>query len=836
MPARRLALVVTVDRYDHPGLRALAAPAADAQALADVLGDPDLGAFELEVLHNPNSWAVYERVEGLLADRSPDDLVLLHFSCHGLKDIGGELYLATSNTVPDRLASTAVDSAWITKVMQRSRAQRVVLLLDCCYGGAFERGVLARAGDSIDVGDQFRPGHLGEGRGRAVITASTAMEYAFEGTQLSDGAPSGPSVFTGALAEGIRSGDADRDQDGYVALDELYDYVYERVRRHSPQQTPCKWEFGLRGELYVSRNPHRRVAPTRLPQELVDLLDHPTPTARLAAVDELARLAAGTNLTRAAAARLALEQMADDDSRRVSTAATAALRDTAVSLAVPVVDFGVVRPGTPRVTTDVAVAGPPLALASEVTVVGAGLRARVEAGVLRISWVPRPGRLDGTVTLSGPAGEAHLRVTAALPQPASANGPLFGGRIRAGGGPPWWHRPRAAATLSHGPAAAAETPVVPADGTDPGGEHHTLRLGWRRGLWLFAVVLLMTTLIGLGIRTAMLSRTDGATPAGPPSPAASAPQAASPTVRRPVSLDRPVASGTITTGGEPEDVAVSPDSRTLYVTNMRTRTLSMIDVAAPADHVDVQLPNTPRFVALSRDGSRAYVSMYEDNGSGSAVVAVDTTRHDILTAVPTGPKPYALSVGPDDRVWIPIHDAKWVEIRDPKSLKLLAKVGVPENPHSVALSEDGRHAYTPNHESNKVSIIDARTVKMLTSVSVDVSPHSVAVTPDGDTVAVANFGAGTVNWINPETRKVVGRTAKVGSKPQSIIFSSDGAHAYVVNEADGTLSVLRTLSGRPTATLRVGKSPRVVATAPDGRRAYVTNGDDGTLTVLRIAD
>ncbi len=103
-------------------------------------------------------------------------------------------------------------------------------------------------------------------------------------------------------------------------------------------------------------------------------------------------------------------------------------------------------------------------------------------------------------------------------------------------------------------------------------------------------------------------------------------------------------------------------------------------------------------------------------------------------------------------------------------------------------------------------------------------------------MAVANFGAGTVNWINPETRKVVGRTAKVGSKPQSIIFSSDGAHAYVVNEADGTLSVLRTLSGRPTATLRVGKSPRVVATAPDGRRAYVTNGDDGTLTVLRIAD
>jgi uncharacterized caspase-like protein len=117
----------------------------------------------------------------------------------------------------------------------------VVLLLDCCYGGAFERGVLARAEERIDVGDQFRPGRLGESRGRVVITASTAMEYAFENAGVSEGAPARPSVFTSALVEGIRTGQADRDQDGFVALDELYDYVYDRVRETSGHQTPCKW-------------------------------------------------------------------------------------------------------------------------------------------------------------------------------------------------------------------------------------------------------------------------------------------------------------------------------------------------------------------------------------------------------------------------------------------------------------------------------------------------------------------------------------------------------------------------------------------------------------------
>ena len=261
MSDRRLALVVAVDRYDHPALHQLAAPSADADALAEVLGDPELGDFEVDVVHNPTSWETAERVERMLADRRTTDLVLLHFSCHGLKDDSGELYLAATNTRPDLLGSTAVDAAWVNRFMQRSRARSVVLLLDCCYGGAFERGVIARAGGDVDVGDQFGQREIGGGRGRVVITASTAMEYAFEGARLTGDTPAAPSIFTGALVEGIRTGDADRDQDGHVALSELYDYVYDRVREQTPNQTPSKWEFGLRGDLYVARNPHRRVRP-----------------------------------------------------------------------------------------------------------------------------------------------------------------------------------------------------------------------------------------------------------------------------------------------------------------------------------------------------------------------------------------------------------------------------------------------------------------------------------------------------------------------------------------------------------------------------------------------
>ncbi|MFI5888921.1 caspase family protein [Actinoplanes sp. NPDC051513] len=328
---RRLALVVAVDRYDHAALHRLASPAADADALAEVLGDAELGGFEVEILHNPSSSEASERVEQTLADRQSTDLVLLHFSCHGLKDDSGELYLAATNTRPDLLGSTAIDAAWVNRVMQRSRAQRVVLLLDCCYGGAFERGVIARAAGGVDVGDQFRQRQLGEGRGRVVITASTAMEYAFEGARLAEGSPTPPSIFTGALVEGIRTGNADRDQDGHVALGELYDYVYDRVRDSTPNQTPSKWEFGLRGDLYVARNPHRRALAT----ELLELTRHPMAAVRRASVQELAAILTDDEPARAAAARSALERLADDDSRQVSAAALAALAEPTATEPIP---------------------------------------------------------------------------------------------------------------------------------------------------------------------------------------------------------------------------------------------------------------------------------------------------------------------------------------------------------------------------------------------------------------------------------------------------------------------------------------------------------------------
>ena len=327
MTGQRMALIIASDDYTDPGLKRLRAPASDAQALAAVLQDPGIGGFEARTLLNEPAHEVNLALEEFFADRQASDLLLVHFSCHGVKDEDGELYFATANTLLHRLRATAVAAEFVNRLMNRSRSQRVVLLLDCCYAGAFEHGMTPRAGNDIGIGSQFGGRVItAGGRGRAVITASSAMEYAFEGDELADASGSAPSVFTSALVHGLETGDADLDQDGRVALDELYDYIYEKVRAATPNQTPGKWTFGVQGELIIARRARPVTAPAPLAPELQEAADSPLAAVRAAAVQELSRVLSGDHAGRALAAQLALKRLTDDDSRSVAAAAAAALR------------------------------------------------------------------------------------------------------------------------------------------------------------------------------------------------------------------------------------------------------------------------------------------------------------------------------------------------------------------------------------------------------------------------------------------------------------------------------------------------------------------------------
>lgn len=313
------ALIVATDQYVDTGLSKLKSPTRDAQELANVLGDPTIGNYHVRALVNKSEPVVSEEIEGFFAKRRLDDLVVFYYSGHGLKDLTGHLYFAATTTKLDRLASTGISAGFLFEQVERCRSRKIVLLLDCCYSGAYLRGYQPRTEGHIPIEPP-------EGRGWVVITSSTAQEYAFEPDSCEVTRTAQPSVFTTALVKGLRTGKADRDHDGFVSIDELYAYIYEQVRDNTRYQTPEKKFGNIRGDLIVAKNPHaQKAAPELLPVQLSTVLESPLSYVREGAVRELVALLRGTNRSLALSARKALEALRDDDSRRVSAAATAAL-------------------------------------------------------------------------------------------------------------------------------------------------------------------------------------------------------------------------------------------------------------------------------------------------------------------------------------------------------------------------------------------------------------------------------------------------------------------------------------------------------------------------------
>ncbi|MFF0204840.1 caspase domain-containing protein [Streptomyces sp. NPDC005017] len=429
MTDSRHAMIIANDRYADQGLKKLKAPAQDAAALERVLHDPQIGDFEVEVVHNASADLMRRRIQRFFIDRRRADTLLLHFSCHGLKSESGELYFAASDTEPPLLAATAVASQFVRSCMSGTRAGRTVLFLDCCYGGAFSRGSASvRASGDVNVLESFAKEEPASGRGWAVITASDSMEYAFEGSQLAENSAPRPSLFTHAVVEGLETGEADLDADGNVSLDDLYEYVYRHVREQNPHQTPKK-AAEMQGELVLahSRRGRIKIVAVPSPPSLQAAMNSDDVITRQGAVMELRKRLLRPELPKAEGARQHLEEVARNDIQQIADLASDALSEIRLAPSPDHLDFGRVPIGSPPRKLSVTMQGPPLARHCLAQPKQSWLRVDPTRDGLEVHVAPTAeGPLSGEVVLKGVADESVIRVRAVVgpsPEPGHHPGP-----------------------------------------------------------------------------------------------------------------------------------------------------------------------------------------------------------------------------------------------------------------------------------------------------------------------------------------------------------------------------------------------------------------------------
>lgn len=314
--ARKFALIIGNSEYDDTTLAKLESPDSDVRSLAQALRNTEVGGFDevQEVINKPEA-QVRRAISTFFKKRKRDDLLLLYFSGHGVLDDKGRLFLAVKDTQRDLLNATSIPATYISEDMDSCRSKRQILILDCCHSGAFARGTKGDAPALTQVTFE------GNGYGRVVLTASDSTQYALEGDQIIEKAKL--SLFTHNLIKGLENGAADLDGDGWITLDEWYDFAYEQIINQTPNQTPKKWAYNQQGDLVIAKNRNpKSIAAGQLPNGLKEAMASQFSSVRAEAVQELGRLLRGKDKGLSLAAYEALAQIASlDDSRSVASSA-----------------------------------------------------------------------------------------------------------------------------------------------------------------------------------------------------------------------------------------------------------------------------------------------------------------------------------------------------------------------------------------------------------------------------------------------------------------------------------------------------------------------------------
>src|SRR6185437_10015528 len=258
---RRSALLITTAAYADTQLLWLRPPVSGAQDFAAALADPKAGGFAVEMLADGTETEARLAIQRFLADRSPDETVVLYLACHAIRD-RARLYFAATDTWLRYPQRSALPASTVIGELDLCGAGNRLLILDCCFSGGF-----AEEKGELDLATE-----LGlPGRGIALLSGSRAREYSYEGRPI--GAELPRSVFTEGLAVGLATGAADVDGNGIVTDAEAYNYAYRHVSQNAPRQAPQYYLEDGHGDIILARAQPRTGPQAYLP----DLPDFPQP-------------------------------------------------------------------------------------------------------------------------------------------------------------------------------------------------------------------------------------------------------------------------------------------------------------------------------------------------------------------------------------------------------------------------------------------------------------------------------------------------------------------------------------------------------------------------------
>lgn len=333
----------------------------------------------------------------------------------------------------------------------------------------------------------------------------------------------------------------------------------------------------------------------------------------------------------------------------------------------------------------------------------------------------------------------------------------------------------------------------------------------------------------------------------------------------------------VSVGTNPKGLAITPDGKYLYVANIGSNTVSVINTATYAIIKTITGFDKPSSVTINPAGTKAYVTNSRFGGANTlSIVDINpahvTTYNTIVGTIGGFNAPYAMAITSDGLFGYVANYGNSLNasqagvsisyVNLTTNLIVGAPIIVGIYPSALAITTSGSYLYVANYSipiagGGSVAVVDIDPAHTMTFNTVTKTitgffgPVGIAMTPDGLYAYVVNYGnnstvklGNSVSVIDVNsasaTYNTIIDTITVGVQPAGIAINSAGNYAFVTLYNQGNVGSLVTIQLSDNSILSpsfiLGAGPIGVVIAPDGLSLYQTNYNAKTVFALSFAN
>ncbi|MEO8540202.1 MAG: YncE family protein [bacterium] len=267
-------------------------------------------------------------------------------------------------------------------------------------------------------------------------------------------------------------------------------------------------------------------------------------------------------------------------------------------------------------------------------------------------------------------------------------------------------------------------------------------------------------------------------------------------------------------GSTPAD---PPDSGTLVVANLRTETITFVDLSNDLQ-TELALPGPPHEIAVSE--GRLYITL----GRGNSVVEVDPGARAIMRILALDGEPHGIAVL-GGNLYVTLDKANQVVVIDRATMTEIRRLPTGNTPHVIAASR--ATILVTDSRDNAIRQLEPDSL----SIASGGQPEGIAIV--GSRVVTADNSGGTVTLAD-----AVGlgnaRTVAVGALPVRAL-GLNGTQALVALQGPGEVAMVDVATGNVNRRLHVASRPDGLCLSPDRSYLAVASNAEGIIDLFATA-